>query len=215
MRRRAADVQRNSAGAADIADGRLRWWRGRSVESTQNNGAWRSEASPSRQAKDASALIADLSANHFERQALLCGHSVERIAHDYGVDLILYTYDRYGEIENGMLSIQLKATDRIRHGKRQKAMRHSVSRTDLNLWLKEPMPVILVLYDAEGDLAYWQYVQAYFEDRSSHAGRAATSKSATIHLPRANVLDMDAIQKFVQFKNDVLSQLDRKIRHHV
>ena len=38
-------------------------------------------------------MIADLSANHVEKQALLCGFSVERVRHDYGIDLILFTYD--------------------------------------------------------------------------------------------------------------------------
>jgi hypothetical protein len=33
-------------------------------------------------------VIADLSVNHVERQALLCGFSVERIRVDYGIDLI-------------------------------------------------------------------------------------------------------------------------------
>lgn len=160
-------------------------------------------------------IIADLSANHFERHALLLGHSVERIVHDYGVDLILYTYDRNGEIENGGIPVQLKATDRIRRSKRQKVMRHPVSRADLKLWLKEPLPVILVLYDARKDVAYWQYVQAYFESKVGRRINSTAQKSVTVHLPITNVLDKGAIQKFVGFKNNVLSQLDRKIRHHV
>src|SRR5262249_34564309 len=43
-------------------------------------------------------VIADLSANHVERHALLCGFSVERIRLDYGIDLIIHTYNRSGEI---------------------------------------------------------------------------------------------------------------------
>ena len=46
-------------------------------------------------------VIADLSANHVERQALLCGYAVERRAHDYGIDLVITTYDREGNVENG------------------------------------------------------------------------------------------------------------------
>ena len=44
-------------------------------------------------------VIADLSANHVEKQALLCGFSVERVRHDYGIDLIWFTYDEHGEVE--------------------------------------------------------------------------------------------------------------------
>ena len=58
-------------------------------------------------------IIADLSANHVERHALLCGYSVERMAHDYGVDLLLYTFNADGEIENDTVKIQLKATDNL------------------------------------------------------------------------------------------------------
>ncbi len=48
-------------------------------------------------------VIADLSANHVERHALLCGFSVERVTHDYGIDLWIATYNRAGEIENGQI----------------------------------------------------------------------------------------------------------------
>jgi hypothetical protein len=35
-------------------------------------------------------IIADLAINHVERQVLLCGYSVERIEHDYGIDLVTF-----------------------------------------------------------------------------------------------------------------------------
>lgn len=46
-------------------------------------------------------IIADLSANHVERYILRCGFSVERVQHDYGIDLVLFTYNSDGEIEPG------------------------------------------------------------------------------------------------------------------
>ena len=52
-------------------------------------------------------VIADLSVNHVERFVLLCGHTVERVLHDYGIDLLLYTYDGNGESENDTIYIQL------------------------------------------------------------------------------------------------------------
>lgn len=48
-------------------------------------------------------VIADLSANHVERHALLCGYSVEHRVHDYGIDLAIMTYDEEGNVENGTL----------------------------------------------------------------------------------------------------------------
>src|SRR5262249_21834996 len=59
-------------------------------------------------------VIADLSANHVEWYALLCGYSVERTFHDYGIDLWIATHDRDGEVENGRIRVQLKATDHLR-----------------------------------------------------------------------------------------------------
>ncbi len=56
-------------------------------------------------------IIADLSISHTERQALLAGFAVQRIVRDYGIDLFIATYDRFGEVENGEIRIQLKATD--------------------------------------------------------------------------------------------------------
>lgn len=58
-------------------------------------------------------IIADLSCNHIERIALLCGYSVERVRADYGNDLILFTYDEHGEPETGLIYIQAKATDKL------------------------------------------------------------------------------------------------------
>jgi hypothetical protein len=59
-------------------------------------------------------VIADLSANHVEKHALLCGYSVERVVHDYGIDLWIATYNRDGEIESGEIRVQLKATDHLK-----------------------------------------------------------------------------------------------------
>lgn len=44
-------------------------------------------------------VIANLGVNFVERQALLCGFSVERVVHDYGTDLLLFTYDNDGSTE--------------------------------------------------------------------------------------------------------------------
>ena len=44
-------------------------------------------------------VIADLAVNHVERQVLLCGFTIERIVHDYGIDVLMFTFDRNGETE--------------------------------------------------------------------------------------------------------------------
>jgi hypothetical protein len=157
-------------------------------------------------------VIADLSANHVERYALLCGFSVERIRLDYGIDLIVHTYSGAGEVENGRILFQLKATDRLRLSSEGRAVSCRLERADLSHWLREPMPVILALYDARASMAYWLYVQAYFERQVGFdLSRAGTQVTVTI--PCANVLDRKAMRRIARHKQVILTQLKGRIHH--
>jgi hypothetical protein len=62
-----------------------------------------------RERRTRSHQIADLAVNHVERIVLLAGFSAQRIVHDYGVDLLVTTYRRNGEVEGGYLYFQCKA----------------------------------------------------------------------------------------------------------
>lgn len=158
-------------------------------------------------------VIAEMSANHLERWILLCGFSVERIEHDYGIDLVLFTYDTNGEIENGQIFIQLKATDTLRLQTRQPVISFALTHSDFELWLNEPMPCMLIVYDASEDVAYWCYLQAYFE-RIPGFDLANAGQSVTIQIPRANTVDETAIRTFAGYRDDVLSQIEGVVRHH-
>ncbi|WP_208344933.1 DUF4365 domain-containing protein, partial [Aetokthonos hydrillicola] len=158
-------------------------------------------------------VIADFSVNYVERYAFLCGSSVERVEYDYGYDLLIFTYDDQGEIENGQIYIQLKATDSLSILADQKTISFTLTHSDLELWLFEPMPCILIVYDAQDGQAYWLYLQAYFENLDEF-DISKTRESITIRLPKANILNQEAIKKFAKFKNDVLSQLQGVIRHN-
>lgn len=158
--------------------------------------------------------IADLSVNHVERYVLLCGYSVERVEYDYGTDLVIFTYNEAGEIENGQIFVQLKATDSLKVLADRETVAFPIERSDLELWLKEPMPYIFVVYDAQQDLAYWMYIQAYFESQQEF-NLSQVDKTVTVHLKKENILTQKAIRKFVQYKNNVLSQLEGVIRHNV
>jgi len=63
---------------------------------------------------------------------------------------------------------------------------------DLELWLREPMPYILVVYDAQADVAYWLYVEAYFA-RLQDFNLDRMGRTVTVYIPKANVLDESAI----------------------
>lgn len=157
-------------------------------------------------------VIADLSANHVERHALGCGFSVERIRLDYGIDLIVHTYNRSGEIENGRILFQLKATDRLAVSADGSTFRCRLAVADLIYWLGEPMPVILVLYDARRDVAYWIHIQKYFEHESAFELSKA-GKQTTVSIPRANVLDRAAMRRLARQKNAILSILRGRSYH--
>jgi hypothetical protein len=157
-------------------------------------------------------VIADLSANHAERQALLCGFSVERVRHDYGIDLILFTYEPDGEVESGNVLLQLKASDRVQVVAQGSFIAHRLDTADLSSWLTEFQPVILVVYDAAIDRSYWLYVQAHFE-RLPRFDLKKSGKTVTVRIPTSNVLNRDAIRTFARYRDRVLQQMRGKVSH--
>src|SRR5471032_2226435 len=98
-------------------------------------------------------IIADLSINHVEKQVLLAGHTVERKLHDYGIDLVLYTYSEQGEPEAGQLFIQVKATDSLTTVRNGKFVACRIERAHLRTWLIDAQPIVLIVYDATNDKA--------------------------------------------------------------
>ena len=154
-----------------------------------------------------------MSVNHVERFVLRCGYTVERIVHDFGIDLALSTYSAGGEIENGQVYVQLKATDHLRLRGDQPTIAFSVRRADLELWLREPFPCILIVYDARADVAYWLYLQAYFGQLANFR-LAEAGETVTVYLPRENVVDEAAIRRFARYRDDVLAQMRGVIHHY-
>jgi len=67
-------------------------------------------------------VIADLSINHVEKRVLECGWTVQRFSPDYGLDLLITTFNRRGEIENGDVRLQIKATESIKETARNNAI---------------------------------------------------------------------------------------------
>lgn len=171
----------------------------------------RKRPEPRRKKRTREHVIADLGVNHVERAILRCGFSVERVSHDYGVDLYMFTYDEEGEAENGLVFLQLKATDHLKLRADGAAVLFRVERADLDRWLAEPLPVVLVVYDARADRAYALYVQAHFASRNKV--RKAAEKSVTVHIPRENVFAEEAVRRFAAAKAAVLRQM-KEVQHH-
>ena len=150
-------------------------------------------------------VIADLSVNHVERFIFRCGWTVERTAHDYGIDLVMDSYSAVGEPVSGRVYLQLKATDRLKLRKNDTIALRLDSR-DVLAWLNEPMPVILILYDAIADAAYWVHIRSYFAGRRSDWRTQAT---VTVYLPKANVVDETAIRTFDVFRAKIVALFER------
>jgi hypothetical protein len=152
-------------------------------------------------------VIADLSANHVERHPLLAGYTAERRVHDYGIDLTVLTFDAQGNTEPGEIKVQLKATDRLKLVARGQMVACRIERVDLRAWLHEPMPVILVVYDAAADVAYWLYVQEHFQQQPRFNPNRGPA-DVTIRIPRTNVVNTAAMQHFARCRNRLLAQME-------
>jgi hypothetical protein len=101
--------------------------------------------------------------------------------------------------------IQVKATDNLPLLKDGQTIAFPIARSDLEYWLAELMPVILIVFDAQADIAYWLYVQAYVQERSD-ALTILGGDSITVHLSKAHVVDMESARRFARFKADVIRQ---------
>ncbi len=146
-------------------------------------------------------VIADLSVHHVEGFVLRCGWTVERTRYDYGIDLLMRTYAATGEVENGVVGFQLKATDALSRSAGGLSILLRLEWRDLLFWVNEAVPVILVVYDAAEDKAYWLHVQGYFRGQE-WAERAKAATTVTVHVPISNVLDEAAIRQIARFRHE-------------
>jgi hypothetical protein len=158
-------------------------------------------------------VIADLSVNHLERHVLLAGHTLHCVYFDYGYDVAMFTYRSNGEAEPGLAFFQVKATDQLPLLRDGKTFSWPVSRRDLRLWFEEVYPVVLVVYDAQADKAYWLYVQDYFADWRT-TDLFAAGETISVHIPLRCRITQRTMKQIAGFKRDVHEQLHRKERSH-
>ncbi|MBY0227739.1 MAG: DUF4365 domain-containing protein, partial [Gemmataceae bacterium] len=145
-------------------------------------------------------VIADLAVNHVERQALLAGFVIERTRADYGIGLMMLTFDTVGELEDGHVHVQVKGTEALSWLRGKKAAAFRIERRHLVTWLKQSLPVILVVYDAGDDHAYWIHVQGYFSGLRGF-NLFLAGEAITVQVPDANILNMEAIRHFAALRD--------------
>jgi hypothetical protein len=142
-------------------------------------------------------IIADLSVHHVEGLVLRRGWTVERFLHDYGYDLVLYTYNEQGEPEAGNVLFQLKATDNLASYETQEGISWKIDVRDLRLWHDEIMPVILVVYDTSEEVAYWLSISDIIKQRDNWENR----RYINVLFLKEKKLDNDAINLFREMKS--------------
>jgi hypothetical protein len=142
-------------------------------------------------------VIADLSVHHVERFILEEGHTCQRLGSDYGYDLIGWTFDEQGYAEPGAFYFQLKATETLDDSGADYLFDLDIR--DYNLWVREGLPVFLVLFDAARRRAYWLAVQHYFQTDPARRPKQG-AKSVRVRVPKRQVVNRRAIAKMREIK---------------
>lgn len=86
------------------------------------------------------------------------------------------------------------------------------SSADLRHWLNESEPVILALYDARADVAYWLFVRGYFAGLAGFDINRAPER-VSVSIPRQNVLGRAAMRHLARQKNALLAVGERVVFH--
>jgi len=89
--------------------------------------------------------MASQSHNYIEGFFVDKGHTASRPPDDYGTDLLVNTFDEDGFAEAGEVRIQLKAKGALRFSNDGSHISVTLETKNLALWMREPMPVFLIL----------------------------------------------------------------------
>ena len=144
-------------------------------------------------------IIEDLGFNFVEKQIFLTGGIVQRYFNDYGYDGEIQTFDENGFFETGYALFQLKSTDFPKQSKKDKVLLFDLSKRDLELWLFETVPVVLVLYCANWDKAYYVELATHFKKNRIDLEKVV--KFVRIKISLSNVFDIEAVKIIRDLKN--------------
>lgn len=162
---------------------------------------------PQRKRRTREHIIEDLSENHLERMVLLKGHVLRRPERDYGVDVTMFHFAQTGEIENGEVRFQLKATESLKVLKKGTIISFPINTGDLHYWSLEIYPFILVVFDAGRDDAFWLHVQEYVADNPDR--RDPEKATVNVHIPIHNKLTVASIDHFRRLSLETIDSLRR------
>lgn len=153
---------------------------------------------PRRKRRTREHVIADLSVHHVEGFVLHEGHTAQRLDQDYGYDLVIVTYDAHGYIEAGALFAQLKAAERLQRVRTDYVFDLDIR--DYNLWTPNRIPVILILYEAVRNQAFWLPIQRYFNNDATRRPRKG-AKTVRVRIPSKQQVGRSAVAQMRELKN--------------
>jgi hypothetical protein len=159
---------------------------------------------PVRKVRTTEHVISDLSYNFLERKVLQRGHWLDSPTNDYGIDATMFHHNERGEIENGEIRFQLKATKKVKPSRGGDWISQRVEMRDLRYWYFEFYPVVLVVFEADKDRAYWLHIQDYIEKKPSVFESEAASIS--LRVPTKNKLNLHAIDRFRRLSMETLAK---------
>jgi hypothetical protein len=105
--------------------------------------------------------------------------------------------------ENGLIFLQVKATEKTRPALGGQAISFRIERANLQHWLNEFYPVILIVYDVSVDKCWWLPVQDHFGNLPGFNPFRA-GQTVTVHLPIGQVLDASAIRQFAALRDKAI-----------
>jgi hypothetical protein len=165
---------------------------------------------PERKVRTVDHVIADLSYNFLERKVLQRGHWLDSPRNDYGIDATMFHHNQRGEVENGEVRFQLKATNNLSTSRDGKWISRRVAVRDLRYWYWEFFPVVLVVYEAKGHRAFWLHIQDYIDQVPGLMETAAAT--VTLRIPTRNKLNLHAIDHFRELSLECVAKFRQSFK---
>lgn len=150
-------------------------------------------------------VIAAMSFHHLGFLVASAGYTYEGFEADYGFDVLINTFDSHQQIENGVIYLQLKATDRPQRA--QGGYRFRVSTKDALYWAGNTDPVYLVLYDVAADKAVALHFQRHLETTGLDP-TTLTAKSFPVVIPDV-AINVATVAQWRADKNGVFARLPK------
>jgi hypothetical protein len=147
---------------------------------------------------------ADLSVSHVHRVFESVGWTVEDLDKDYGEDLLVRIFQN-DEVTPYAFFIQVKSTVQIekyltRDGR---YVRYPLTSGHVDHWAKFSELVLVVVWDAVRDIAYWETVQS-----PERPTERMSPRWSYLYLPRDNVLDETGTRRILARTKRRHSRLD-------